>query len=662
MKEQQSLSNYFTSGSQNSSAMFHKRVTAAGVLIAIGIVFGDIGTSPLYTLNAVFHDRVITEEVALGALSAIFWTLFLQTTLKYVIITLQADNKGEGGIFSLYALIRRFSGRWLLFPAMAGGAFLIADGIITPPISVASAIEGLQKVNPTINTVPIIVVILIVLFIFQQFGTEKIGKVFGPAMLLWFTFIGILGLIAMPGYPGVLKALNPYYAYVMLTQAPEGFWLLGSIFLCTTGAEALYSDMGHCGRNNIRVSWIYIKVMLILSYAGQTAWLLQNTGKVVGNISPFYHIVPDAIYLPALIIATLATIIASQALISGCFTLINEAIRLDIWPRHQVLFPGNIKGQIYIPFINWLLMAGCIAMVLYFRESTKMEAAFGLSVTLTMLMSTVLINFYLHAKRVKFIWVVLITGLFLVVELSFLIANLQKIKEGGWITLLIGSLLFAVMYVWHKGRNIKKSLMKLLPVEEYIHLLKRLSTDENIPKYATNLVYLTSSGSHRKIEKTAIDSILSNTPKRADIYWFVHVNVLDEPYALRYCVDTIVKNDVYFIEFNLGFRIEPRIDYYFKQVINDLVKTKEIDVSERHEQYYQESQIGDLRFLVMDSFLSFENDMPLWKNFVMKSYFNLKYLSVKESVNFGLDPSNVTIEKYPVVVTPVIHLPLVRER
>jgi len=645
-----------TAISQYSPSLFHKRVTAAGILIATGIVFGDIGTSPLYTLNAVFHDRVITKDIALGALSAIFWTLFFQTTLKYVIITLQADNKGEGGIFSLYALIRRFWGKWLLFPAMAGGAFLMADGIITPPISVASAVEGLQKIDANISTVPIVIVILIVLFIFQQFGTEKIGKVFGPVMLVWFTFIGVLGLMSMNHQPGVLKALNPYYAYVMLKQVPGGFWLLGSIFLCTTGAEALYSDMGHCGRNNIRVSWIYIKITLILSYAGQTAWLLNHAGEKIGSVSPFYHIVPDAIYLPSLIIATLATIIASQALISGCFTLINEAIRLDIWPRHRVLFPGNIKGQIYIPFVNWLLMAGCIGMVLYFRESTKMEAAFGLSVTLTMLMSTVLINFYLHAKRVPFVWIALITGLFLTIELSFLIANLQKIKEGGWITLLIGSVLFAIMFVWRKGRNITNSLKKMVPAEDYIHLLKRLSTDENIPKYTSNLVYLTSSGSPRKIEKTAINSILSKSPKRADIYWFVHINVLDEPYAMKYHV----KNDVYFIEFNLGFRIDPRIDYYFRQVVNEMVNTKEVDFSERHEQYYQESNIGDFRFLVMDSFLSFDNDMPMWKNFIMKSYFNLKYLSVKEPVNFGLDPSNVTIEKYPVVVTPVVHPPLER--
>ncbi|AXY72652.1 potassium transporter Kup [Paraflavitalea soli] len=647
--------------SSTSAASFHKRITAAGVLIATGIVFGDIGTSPLYTLNAVFHDRVITEEVALGALSAIFWTLFFQTTLKYVIITLQADNKGEGGILSLYALIRRFWGKWLLIPAMAGGAFLMADGIITPPISVASAIEGLRKINPDINTVPIVIVILIGLFCFQQFGTERIGKIFGPVMVVWFSFIGILGLMAMSGTPGVLKALNPYYAWVMLKEVPGGFWLLGSIFLCTTGAEALYSDMGHCGRNNIRVSWIFIKIMLILSYAGQTAWLLQHTGETVGIVSPFYHIVPEAIYLPSIIIVTLATIIASQALISGCFTLINEAIRLDIWPRHRVVFPGNIKGQIYIPFINWFLLAGCLGMVLHFRESTAMEAAFGLSVTLTMIMSTVLINFYLYVKRVPGIWVTLITAVFLTIEFSFLIANFQKIKEGGWITLLIGATLFLVMYIWQKGRGIKRALTKLVPIENYIELLKRLSIDEKIPKYATNLVYLTSSGSARKVEKTAIDSILSRSPKRADVYWFVHVNVLDEPYALRYHVDTLLKNDVYFIEFNLGFRIDPRIDFYFRQVVNDLVKSGEVDVSERYEQYYQESEVGDFRFLILDSFLSFDNDMPFGKNFIMKSYFNLKLLSVKEMVNFGLDPSNVTIEKYPVVVTPVEHERLKRE-
>ncbi len=641
---------------------FHKKITLAGSLIAIGIVFGDIGTSPLYTLNAVFHGKVISEAIALGSLSAIFWTLFLQTTLKYVIITLQADNNGEGGILSLYALIRRYWSKWLIFPAMAGGAFLIADGIITPPISVASAIEGVQNVIPGFNTVPYIIAILIGLFVFQQFGTDKIGKIFGPAMVIWFGFIAIIGTIALSENLEVLKAINPYYAYRMLVLEPGGFWFLGSIFLCTTGAEALYSDMGHCGRNNIRISWVFIKIALVLCYAGQTAWLMDHVGETVGNLSPFYHIVPPQIFWLALVIATCATIIASQALISGCFTLINEAIRLDIWPRHLVLFPGNIKGQLYIPAINWFLMVGCIGMVLHFKESTKMEAAFGLSVTLTMLMSTVLIYFYMRAKRIPIVWVVLITALFLCVEMSFLIANLQKIAEGGWITLVIGFILFMIMFIWWKGKKTKLAITPLSNIEKFLPVLKKLSIDETIPKYATNIVFLTSSTSHRKVEKTILDSILNTgSPKRADIYWFVHVNVTNEPYGLSYDVDTVVKNDVYFIHFNLGFRIEPRIDFHFRQVVTEMVKNQEVDVSERCEFNYQNNDVGDFKFIIRDSFLSFDNNMPFWKNFVMKSFYNLKYLSVKEDVNFGLDKSNLVIEKYPLIVVPYKNSDLVRK-
>ncbi|MEL1242716.1 KUP/HAK/KT family potassium transporter [Flavobacterium sp. DGU11] len=640
---------------------FHKKITLAGSLIAVGIVFGDIGTSPLYTLNAVFHGRIITESIALGSLSCIFWTLFFQTTLKYVIITLQADNNGEGGILSLYALIRRYWGKWLIFPAMAGGAFLIADGIITPPISVASAIEGVQHVVPGFDTVPVIIAILIGLFVFQQFGTDKIGKIFGPAMVIWFSFIAVLGIMALTENPGALRAINPYYAYQMLVNNPGGFWLLGSIFLCTTGAEALYSDMGHCGRNNIRISWIFIKIALVLCYAGQTAWLLGHVGETVGNVSPFYHIVPPQIFWLALIIATAATIIASQALISGCFTLINEAIRLDIWPRHMVLFPGNVKGQLYIPAINWFLMTGCIGMVLYFRESTRMEAAFGLSVTLTMIMSTLLINYYLRAKRIPYPLVLITTGLFLCIEFSFLIANLQKITEGGWITLVIGFLLFMIMFVWWKGKKTKSAITPMVDIEQYIPRLKKLSVDETIPKFATNLVYLTVSASHRKIEQNIIDSILSGTPKRADIYWFVHVNVSNEPYGLNYSVDSIIKDDIYFIEFNLGFRIEPRIDFYFREVVLEMIHNKEVDISQRRESGYQKTLTGDFKFVVRDSFLSFDNNMPFWKNFIMKSFYNLKYLSVKEQVNFELDKSNLIVEKYPLVVTPYSGPKLVRK-
>lgn len=637
---------------QNSSD-FHKRITLAGSLIAIGIVFGDIGTSPLYTLNAVFHHKVITEAIALGSLSCIFWTLVFQTTIKYVLITLQADNKGEGGIFSLYALVRRYSGKWLVFIAMAGGAFLMADGIITPPMSVSSAVEGVQAVVPGFDTVPVIVGILIVLFIFQQFGTDKIGKVFGPVMIIWFGFIGGIGVMAIGNHWEVFKALNPYYAYQMLVNEPKGFWLLGSIFLCTTGAEALYSDMGHCGRNNIRFTWIFIKIALILCYAGQTTWLLDHVGQEVGGLSPFYHIVPKSVFWLALGIATLATIIASQALISGCFTLINEAIRLNIWPKHLVLFPSNVKGQLYIPAINWFLMCGCVGMVLYFKESTKMEAAFGLSVTLTMLMSTLLINAYLRIKRVPFIFNILITGVFLAIELSFLSANLLKVKDGGWITLILGLSLFAVMYIWWRGRQIKSGIQSFVKLSEYLPLLTKLSTDENLPKSATNLVYLTTSDSEKKIEKTIMDSILKfGLPKRADRYWFVHVNILDEPYGQKYSVDAVIRNDVYYIQLDLGFREDPRIGYYFKQIVSDMIQNNEVDVEDSFEQAYQQNKIGDFKFMIMDSFLSYDNRMPFWKNFVMKGYYNLRYLSVKDYINFGLDKSHIETEQYPLVVVP----------
>lgn len=641
---------------------FHKKITLAGSLVAIGIVFGDIGTSPLYTLNAVFHNKTISETIALGSLSCVFWTLVFQTTLKYVILTLQADNNGEGGIFSLYSLVKRYNKRWLMFIAMAGGAFLLADGIITPPISVASAIEGLKPIFPEIKTVPIIIAILIGIFLFQQFGTNKIGKIFGPAMIIWFGFIGVIGILALSQNLTVLKALNPYYAYKMLAIEPKGFWLLGSIFLCTTGAEALYSDMGHCGRNNIRISWIFIKIMLVLCYAGQTAWLTSHVGEKIGNISPFYSIVPTSIYIPAVIIATLATIIASQALISGCFTLINEAIRLNIWPKHMVLFPSNIKGQLYIPAINWFLMIGCIGMVLYFKESTRMEAAFGLSVTLTMLMSTILINRYLKIKRVNFIYNSIITFIFLTIECSFLIANLQKIKDGGWITLIIGFTLILMMYIWWKGRSIKSSLQKFVPLKDHVETLKQLSLDESISKYATNLVYLTSTNSRNKIEKTIIDSILQNgLPKRADIYWFIHVNILDVPYAQEYEVHTVVKNDIYFIQFDLGFRNDPRIGYYFKEVVNDMILRNEVDIAQSSDIVYKENKIGDFKFLMMDSFLSYDNKMPFWKNFIMKSYYNLRHLSVKDPINFGLDSSNLEVEKYPIVVEQFVHENLIRK-
>jgi len=633
---------------------FHKRVSAAGLLIATGIVFGDIGTSPLYTYTAVFHEgEIINASKALGVLSCVFWTLLLLTTIKYIFIVLRADNNGEGGIFSLYALVRRYFGKWLVIPAIIGAAFLIADGIITPPISVASAIEGLQKFNPELNTVPWVILILVILFGFQQLGAGKIGKVFGPVMFVWFSFIGVIGLLSIDGRWEILKALNPSYAFYLLKEYPGGFWLLGGIFLCSTGAEALYSDMGHVGRNNIRWSWMFIKVCLVLSYAGQTAWLVAHQGKTLGSISPFYSTVPSSIYIYAVILATLATIIASQALISGCFTLVNEGIRLNIWPRHKVVFPGDIKGQLYIPFINWFLMLACIGMVLYFEKSTNMEAAFGLSVTLTMLVTSFLVIMYLHIKRVAWPLILLFAIVFLVLEGMFLVANLNKVQHGGWITLLIGTVLSAIMYIWYKGKQVQRKFIVQVPLQQQVPVLHQLSKDTAVPKYATHLIYLSNADNENIVEKKSIDSILRSPSKKADVYWFVHINVTDELYTIEYKVKTLSKNDVYHLTFTLGFRIDPRVDLFFRTILDELVASRELKLDPSPDFKYSMTKIGDYKFMLGDSYLSNENDLPKWKNLLLKLYYNIKKIAVKEEENFGLETNNIWIEKYPLIVKPV---------
>jgi KUP system potassium uptake protein len=643
----------------NTHHSFHKQVKLAGILIATGIVFGDIGTSPLYTYNALFHPgEIVNPMKALGILSCVIWTLTLQTTLKYILITLQADNNGEGGIFSLYALIRRYFGKWTIVLAVIGGSFLMADGIITPPISVASAIEGLQKFNPELNTVPIVIAIIIGLFMIQQFGTQQIGKFFGPVMLVWFTFIGVMGALALHHDVTVLKAINPYYAYQLLVNYPRGFWLLGGIFLCTTGAEALYSDMGHVGRNNIRVSWIYIKVTLILSYAGQTAWLLQN-GRA-NDLSPFYNIIPDAIYVPAVILASMATVIASQALISGCFTLVNEAIRLGLWPRNRVVFPGQIKGQLYIPFFNWSLMVACILAVLYFRESKNMEAAFGLSVTLTMLITSFLIALYLLSKGRSWLTVGLITALFLSVETSFLIANLQKLHEGGWIMLVIGALLTTVMLVWRKGKDLQEQLTIMNSFNQVmLQKFADLSDNTQIHTYATNLVYLTTSNQAGKVEQRTLDSIFHSPAKKADVYWLLHVHVTDEPYTMQYESHTLSK-DIYHIILHIGFRIEPRVDLFFRNITKELIASGELSYERTEEKKYDQNDMGDYRFIIANSFLSYDNELSFWKNLLIKCYYNLKLIGVREDVNYGIDANHVIFEKYPLVYGSADHRALQR--
>jgi KUP system potassium uptake protein len=551
------------------------KLSAAGLLVTLGIIFGDIGTSPLYVLNAIVGSDPINSRDIIGAISAIFWTLTLQTTVKYVIITLRADNKGEGGIFSLYTLIRKTKVKWLLFPAIIGGSTLLADGIITPPISVSSAIEGLRVINPDIPTIPIVIAIITILFGLQQFGTKLIGKFFGPIMFTWFSMLGILGGIQLSTNINVLSAFNPYHAYELLMNHKQGFLILGAVFLCTTGAEALYSDLGHCGKENIRVSWIFVKSMLLLNYFGQGAWLISHEGKTLkeaGVTNPFYAIMPDWFLPFGIGIATLAAVVASQAMISGSFTLINEAIRLNFWPKVKIKYPTELKGQLYIPSLNWMLWIGCVLVVLYFKESSGMEAAYGLAIVMTMLMTTSLLNYYLILKRYNKIFIAVLITTYAVIEISFLIANLHKFSDGGYITLLIAMMLMATMFVWYFARKIRNRYLVFVKLSDYLPVLEDLSKDLSVPKYATNLVYLTSADHRTEIESKIMYSILNKQPKRADIYWFVHVHVVDEPYTMEYRVNEFIHDDVIRIDFRLGFRVAPRISLMFKKVVEDMVK------------------------------------------------------------------------------------------
>ena len=637
------------------------KLSLAGLIVTLGIIYGDIGTSPLYVMKAIIGSgSVINEMVILGGVSLIFWTLTLQTTIKYVIITLRADNKGEGGIFSLYALVRGSKNPWLVFPAMLGGATLLADGIITPPISVSSAIEGLTKIQPELPLIPIVLVIILSLFIIQRFGTNFVGKFFGPMMFVWFTMLALLGVSQMRYAPEIFKALNPYYGWELLVNYPNGFWVLGAVFLCTTGAEALYSDLGHCGKQNIRVSWIFVKATLVLNYMGQGAWLLKHNGEILNDRNPFFELMAPWFLPIGIAISTLAAIIASQALISGSFTLINEAIRLNFWPKVKVVYPTEMRGQLYIPSVNWLLMLGCAGIVLFFQESAKMEAAYGLAIILTMLMTTILLTYYLHEKKVNLVLIAVLLLTFLIIEFSFLAANLSKFSHGGWVTLLVASSLFIIMLVLYYSRKIRNRLVEFVYIKDYLPLIKGLSEDESVPKYATHLVYLTSANNLDEIEEKVFYSIFYKKPKRADIYWFVHVDVLDEPYTLEYKVTELLHDKLIRIDMRIGFRIDPRVNLMFRQIVTELVKNKEVDIISRYPSLMKRNLVGDFRFVVMEKFLSYDNELPWLQKIIMDFYFLIKKISLPEERAFGLDTSSVTVEKIPLVVKPIEGLKLTR--
>lgn len=647
----------------NDHSSHAHRVTAGSLLVTLGIIYGDIGTSPLYVLKAIVGTGKIDPTIVLGGLSCVFWTITLLTTIKYVLLTLNADNNGEGGIFSLYALVRRMKARWLIIPAILGGCTLLADGMITPPISVASAIEGLSILRDDIPTIPIVLAILTGLFLIQQFGTKVVGRFFGPVMLTWFVMLAVWGTMWLFKDFSVLRALNPYYAYDMLAHSEGGFFLLGAVFLCSTGAEALYSDLGHCGKQNVRVSWGFVKVSLLLNYFGQGAFLLQHTGKTLAEIkapNPFFAIMPDWFLVPGVIIATLAAIVASQALISGSFTLINEAVRLNFWPKVKIRYPSEMKGQLFIPSVNWMLLAGCIGVVLYFHESAAMEAAYGLAIVLTMLMTTTLLAFYMRLKKYPMALIAVIVVFFLVVEGSFLAANLEKFPHGGYVTLIAAGLLFLTMVTWYYGKRVASQFTESEEIGKYKDTLIRLSNDDTVAKTATNLVYLTNVGAWDRIESKILYSILKRQPKRADIYWFLHIHVVDEPYRMDYKVKIIAPNDIVRVDFYLGFRVEPRMNLLFRKVVENMVQRGEVDIRSKYASLHDSNFVGDFRFVLIDKYLSGDNDLSLLPRLALQGYFQLRRVSLSPAKAYGLETSSVYIEKYPLIVKPVEGLELRR--
>lgn len=631
-----------------------KKVTISSLLVALGIVYGDIGTSPLYVMQAILYTNYnySSRELILGGVSLVFWTLTLQTTIKYVILTLRADNNGEGGILALYALVKKYS-KWLIIPAIIGVGSILADGILTPPISVSSAIEGLDILFPIKENTIIaaVLIILLLLFSVQRFGTEKIGKIFGPMMFIWFSMIGIFGAIQLMQHPSIIEALNPYYAFKLMFSSKDTVYILGAVFLCTTGAEALYSDLGHCGRKNIYYTWIFVKICLLLSYFGQGAFLLARTGQKFTD-SPFFLIMPKWFIIPGVIIATLATIIASQALISGSFTLISEAIKLNVFPRLNIKYPTGEKGQVYIGAINTALCIGCIGILLYFKRAENMQSAYGLAITITMLMTTILLSQYMrYNKNRKILWIFVLV-IFGTIESTFLYANSFKIFKGGYVTLIIAACLIFLMYIWLYSSRIKNNHRNFVDLREYINNFTLLNQDAEIPLYAGNVVYLTKSKTWNNVERKIVYSIFNNEPKKAENYWFINIEVTDDPYTKEYRFNSIEENRIFVIDFKLGFKISQSINILLAEVIQSFIESKEVHFKTKDYMLMSGDMkgIGNFKFIIIEEVLTTDNKFATWDKFVLSAHLLIEKFTAAPESWYGIDTSLVEFEKVPMFI------------
>nr|WP_304966876.1 KUP/HAK/KT family potassium transporter [Paramuribaculum intestinale] len=632
------------------------------MLVTVGIVFGDIGTSPLYVMKAIVGvNPGYDADYIIGAISCVIWTLTLQTTVKYVLIALRADNKGEGGILALFALLRRQPRGWLYIVAAVGAAMLVADGVITPAITVTTAVEGLRIVAPSTPVMPVVIGVILLIFMMQRVGTGRIGRCFGPFMLAWFLMLGVLGAVNLPACPEVLKAFNPWYAVKLLVSSPSWFMIMGAVFLCTTGAEALYSDLGHCGRRNITASWMFVKVMLILNYLGQGAWLLTHAREAAGGINPFYAVMPQWMTLAGVAMSTGAAIIASQALLSGSFTIFSEAVNLGFWPRLKIDYPSTEKGQLYVSSVNWCLLAGCLLTVVIFRDSSHIEAAYGLAVTIAMLTTTLLLAFWLRSRGVNMIVVGAFFTFFMTVEGIFFVANMSKFVHGGWFSLMIAAVVGSIMIVWRNSTRRRASFIEYRRMADSAATISAVKADKEIPKYASNLVYLSRSGDPSLVESKLLYSIVNKQPKRADHYWFVHIDHVDSPDELSYSVSVAVPETIYVVTMHLGFRVAPRISVYLRQIVEDLVVSGDLDLRSGYPSLRREGIPGDFRFIILHRIFSPTSICGATTALLMRLHDILRHIGVSDTSAYGLDTSVVTAETVPLIINTSSGRRIVRE-
>ena len=641
-----------------------EKLSVGMFLVALGIVYGDIGTSPMYVMKSIVEGNgglaYVDEEFIVGSLSLVIWTITLLTTIKHVLIALRADNHGEGGIFALYSLVRDY-GKWLIIPTMIGGCTMLADGVLTPAVTVTTAVEGLRSIEAVdvflgegqFVVIVITLAIISLLFMIQRSGTSSIGKMFGPVMMVWFLFLGITGLWLTLGDLSILRAFNPLYAIQVLLSPNNkaGFLILGSVFLCTTGAEALYTDMGHVGRSNIFITWPFVKTCLILNYMGQCVWIIQNhTNPFLQNLedfNPFYVMLPEALRPVAILLSALAAIIASQALISGSYTLVREAAGLDLMPHLNVQYPSETKGQIYIPSVNNILWFCCALVVLYFQSGSRMENAYGLAITISMLMMTVMFCVYIGVVHRHPLAAVVFGLVFFALEGVFFVSSLGKFMVGGYVAIFISLLVLFIMVSWYRGTQIEQAQNIFLQMRDHLGAVNNLQNDETIPLCSHNVVYLVKGDNSEEIDRDILYSILDKEPKRANAYWFISVITTNDPYQKQYEVETFGTDYIFRVNLYLGYKIKPSVNIYLRQVVHDLLASGELPKQNKRHSIYGPSDVGSFKFCMIRKMMPQEGDIDYLDNLLIHAKYLIRRIAGNPFQWYGLETSNILIEYVP---------------